>query len=84
MRKQRNKADSAKSAIEFLAAESSLNMTGAKAQPDPQVKWVWKVTTPNDTDIEFAVVYLDDDDFECQYRDDDGPERSELESCLGL
>lgn len=76
--------DTAADAIKFLKADSDLNLDGATAEPDPQVEWVWRVWTPACDDIEFAVVYLADEDFECSYRDDDEEPRSELAACLGL
>lgn len=75
-----NYDDTAKGAIKYLRDDSSLDLTNATAQPDPQVQGVWKITTPNEPDVEFAVVYLagyadpfgqvrDIDDFECCHRE---------------
>ena len=81
--------DCASEAIRYLGDDSTLNLEGATAEPDPQVNGVWKVTTPNDVDVEFAIVYLagyhdplgnirDVDDFECCHRDDDGTMTEEV------
>ena len=53
-------------------------LLGSTPSADPQVQGVWKVTTPEDTEHEFAIVYLagysgttdfEMDDFECEYRE---------------
>lgn len=50
--------DTAHGAIEYLKNDSVLDLTNATAQPDPSVAGVWKVTTPNDTNVKFAIVLL--------------------------
>jgi hypothetical protein len=75
-----NYPDTAKGAIAYLASDSTHDMTKAEAIADPQVEGVWKVMLPNDTEWEYAIVYLqgyreplgrlrDCDDFESIYRD---------------
>jgi hypothetical protein len=72
-----NYPDTAKGAVAYLRADSTLDLTNAKAQPDPSVEGVWKITTPNDVSVEFAIVYL------CGYRDPFGNVREldDFECC---
>ena len=50
-----NYRDTAEGAIEYLRDESSLDLDGATAQPDPYIQGVWKVTLRDRT---YAIVYL--------------------------
>lgn len=53
--KSLNYPDTAEGAIQCLADESTLETTGAKAEADPWVEGVWKVTMASG---DAAIVYL--------------------------
>ena len=91
--------DTAKGAIQYLRDDSSLDLKGAKAIPDPWVYGVWKVILkvpkPEVGQEVEAIVYLagykdpmgdtrEMNDFECGCHYPDEPEQTELERCLGL
>jgi hypothetical protein len=60
--------DTAQGALAMLAELSSLDLTDANAIPDPWVHGVWKVTTPRDKFTNYAIIYMEQKDFECSDR----------------
>ena len=99
-RPEKTYPDTAKGAIAYLRADSSLDLTNATARPDPQVLGVWlvelHVDDPQIGQEVDAIVYLagyptpwgDDrphNDFECGcHYPDETGEPNELLNCLGL
>lgn len=57
-----------KGAILLLETESEIDVARATATPVPDVDGVWKVTTPSDPFVEYALVYIDEEGFEEYYR----------------
>src|SRR5437899_12711790 len=54
-KQQKKYPDTAEGAIAYLKKDSTLNLTGATARPDPSVRGVWEVKTPKGVR---AIVYL--------------------------
>ena len=52
--------DSEKGALAYLTMETlgAINLQDARMDPDPHVYGVWRIFTPNDSEVESWIVYL--------------------------